>query len=580
MTNRVERKERRISLDEAIQIALANTNAVRVLGGITAVGSGRTIYDPAIANTSVDQAHATFDPLVDGRHDFLRNESPNAIFDPGDPTRSLITGGRSDAYSTTTGITKRTVTGADAAIRVNANRNRQQPGIFPLNPSTTSDVTFSLSQPLLQGRGIAVNLSPIVVARIDTERSFFQLKDGLQSTVESVIQAYWQLVQARIDVWVRNQQIKLAEQTHRSAELNFQARRVNAATVAQAQLALANFRASLIAAEATLLDREAALRSMLGFTPSSTEELVPTSPPSNEKAEFDWDQVVLFAEEQRPDLIELKLVLEADEQLLLQTRNRARPQVDAVALYRWNGLEGEMPIGDRLRSNPGDFDDWQLGVNFSVPVGLRSSRAGLRRQQLIVARDHVNLHQAMLQVVHILAAQIRSLDAQFAQYEVLQETRAAADVNVRLQNAEFRAGRIEIINLLQAISDWGNAVSSVTFALIQYNTSLASLERETGSILEVHGVRLYEERYCSLGPLGELGKGRCYPRSMHPTENASRYPDTERPAEDFFNLQKQDTPRGDRPPRPGPLPGPRDVLGESTTADEEPGVRPESLDQN
>ena len=43
---------------------------------------------------------------------------------------------RSDAYNTTTGITKRTLTGADAAIRVNANRNRQQPGVFPLNPFT------------------------------------------------------------------------------------------------------------------------------------------------------------------------------------------------------------------------------------------------------------------------------------------------------------------------------------------------------------------------------------------------------------------------------------------------------------
>ena len=554
VSNPINRTERPISLDEAIRIALANTNAVRVLGGVTATGTGRTIYDPAIANTAIDQAHAVFDPAVDGRHDFLRNETPSAVFDPNDPTRSLIDGGRSDAYSTTTGITKRTITGADAALRVNANRNRTQPGIFPLNPSTRSDVTLSLSQPLLQGAGIAVNLSPIVVARIDTERSFFQLKDGLQSTVQSVIRAYWSLVQARIDVWVREQQIVQTGEANRRAEALARNRLGDAATTSQAKLALANLQSSLIAARANALDREAALRSILGLTHSSTEEYVPTTPPSNVKVDFNWDEVVLLAEERRPDLIELKLVLEADEQLLLQSRNRARPRVDAVALYRWNGLEGDMPIGDPLRSNPGDFSDWQLGVNFSVPIGLRSSRAGLRRQELILARDHVNLHQAMLTVVHTLAAEIRSLDALYAQFEALKETMAAADRNLELQQAKFGVGQTQIINLLQAISEWGNTVSSVSAALIQYNISLASLERETGSILDVHGVRLYEERYRSIGPLGSLGKGKCYPRSMHPTENAPRYPDTPEPSEQFFNLKERDTNRGNRRRQRAPRP--------------------------
>ena len=557
-----DRVERPISLDEAIQLALANTNAIRVLGGVTATGSGRTIYDPAIANTAVDQAHAAFDPVVDGRHDFLRNESPGAIFDPFDPTRALITGGRSDAYSTTTGVTKRMGTGGDAAVRVNANRNRQQPGIFPLNPSTNSDVTLSLSQPLLQGGGLAVNLSPIVVARIDTERSFFQLKDGLQSTVQGVIQAYWSLVQARIDLWVRQQQIIQTEKAYDRARKNMDFGRGDTATVSQAQLALANFRTSVVAAQSAVLDREAALRSILGMPPSSTEEFVPTTPPSDVDVALDWDQIVLLAEEQRPDLIELKLVIEADEQLLLQARNRARPRVDAVALYRWNGLEGEMPVGADLRSNAGDFSDWQLGVNFSVPMGLRNSRAGLRRQELIIARDHVNLHQAMLEVVHTLAAQMRSINALYAQFEALKLAREAADRNLSLQYASFEAQVTDLINLLQAISDWGNTISSVSATLIQYNTALAALERETGSILDAHGVRLYEERYCSLGPLGSLGKGRCYPRSMHPTDSAPRYSDSAVPSEAFFDLKEQDTTSPKRAPRPKPSLQPRNVLDE------------------
>ena len=42
------------------------------------------------------------------------------------------------------------------------------------------------SQPLFRGGGLAANRAPIVVARIDTERSFFQYKDSVQELVRSV----------------------------------------------------------------------------------------------------------------------------------------------------------------------------------------------------------------------------------------------------------------------------------------------------------------------------------------------------------------------------------------------------------
>src|SRR3954454_14372827 len=41
-----------LSLDEAVRIALVNTKVVRILIGVTATFSGRTIYDAAITNTT------------------------------------------------------------------------------------------------------------------------------------------------------------------------------------------------------------------------------------------------------------------------------------------------------------------------------------------------------------------------------------------------------------------------------------------------------------------------------------------------------------------------------------------------
>jgi hypothetical protein len=52
-----------------------------------------------------------------------------------------------------------------------------------------------------------------------------------------------------------------------------------------------------------------------------------------------------------------------------------------------------------------------------------------------------------------------------------------------------------------------------------------------------HGVRFYEERFCTLGPLGELGRGREFPASLPPGENTPRYPQGQEPAEETFDLQ-------------------------------------------
>src|SRR5262249_49199031 len=76
---------REITLDEAIHIALANTNVVRVLAGVTAVSSGQTIYDPAITNTTVDVARSVFDPVLNVQNTWNRSEQPTAFFDPTSP---------------------------------------------------------------------------------------------------------------------------------------------------------------------------------------------------------------------------------------------------------------------------------------------------------------------------------------------------------------------------------------------------------------------------------------------------------------------------------------------------------------
>jgi hypothetical protein len=178
-------------------------------------------------------------------------------------------------------------------------------------------------------------------------------------------------------------------------------------------------------------------------------------------------------------------------------------------------------------------------------------------QELIIARDRAILSQGLHQTVHILAQSLRNLDQSYQQYKRFQAVRAAAKVNLDLQMARYNEGIIQFITVLLAIVDWGNAVSSEAQSLTQYNTELANLEFQTGTILESHGIAFYEERFGSLGPLGRFGLEHCYPARLPPVPGSDRYPLGERPSEEAFDLRDPLEKRRPPPTQPEELPTPR-----------------------
>lgn len=541
--------EWRISLDQAIRIALKNAQVIRVLAGITADSSGRTIYDVAITTTGIDQQQARFDPTFDWQNRWNHLDAPLALIDPVFRSFPFLTANQVDDYRSQTGLRKTNVLGGEWATTWVENPSLVSPGRFGapplLNPANQSFVQTEVRQPLLQGGGFLVNTAPIVIARLDTERSYFQYKDSVQELVRGVIEAYWNLVQARVEVWARQIQFDTAEEAYKREQARKTVGLAALTDVAQARVTYNQFKANLIAAKANVLTREGALRNIMGLPPSDHLILVPDSAPTNQRYRPDWKQLLELAERRRPDLIELKLILEADQLRLVQAENQALPRLDAQGLYRWNGLSGELANGQRVSSNAGQFTDWTVSLNFSVPLFLREARARVREQSLLIARDRANLEQGLHKMAHTLAIILRDLDNFFEQYEAFKETHAAATDNLKVQIEQFNAGRTIYLNVLQALNDWGNAITSEAQSLTSYNISLANLERQTGTILETHGLIFAEERHRWAGPLGVFGHGREYPSALPPGGSPTRYPASEKPSENFFDLTKPDL-RGSR----------------------------------
>jgi Outer membrane efflux protein len=211
-----------------------------------------------------------------------------------------------------------------------------------------------------------------------------------------------------------------------------------------------------------------------------------------------------------------------------------------------------------VSTGKGELQDWAVGVNLALPVGLRQGRATLREAELTIARDRANLEQGLHAAAHDLAESVRGLAQEHSQYRAYQKARALARESLEKQLDVFqtKAGGL-YLNVLQAIAEWGNAVSAEGFALAQYNTELANLARQTGTILDTHEIRFFEERYLSVGPLGKHGPLADYPEAMVPTPNANRYPVSTEGPEAALEKDKPKLPKGPRDlPPPGEVPPP------------------------
>ncbi len=530
-TEGIEQSERLMTLDEAIRLTLQHSEVIRVVTGVSAVSSGQTIYDTAIATTPIDQAKAVFDPVFSANSSFRHNEFPGL-----NGLGTAIIGGQTGGNDSNVGLSDKNTSGGTINLGfANAWDNQTVAGFLNRNAPSAS---LSYTQPLLAGFGRDANIAPIVIARLQQEQSYFLFKDAMQELVRGTISAYWSLVQARTELWAREKQRELLEVSVdiSEARLRNNMKDANAGNVSQAKLALANNRANLIAARANVLQREAALRNMIGLPPEDDGRIVPSTPPTRDQVQFLWEEINQTAQSRRPDLIELNLILMADQQRLIRNRNLAQPQLDAVALQQWNGLSGRVLNGNHLTSGLDENNSWTMGVNFSVPLSLRQSRAQVRNQELLIAKDRANIQQNLHRIEHLLATSLRSVDQNFLQYEAFRDAREAARINLVYQGAAVFSGRSILLNYLQAVSDWGNTIASEAQTLTAYNSELAGLEFQTGTILDTHGIRFVEEQFASIGTHGRCFEDECYPRDLRPQENSQRYKDSGEAAENAFNL--------------------------------------------
>jgi len=152
-----------VSVDDAILLALSNNEAFRV-----------ERFGPSISATTVGELRAAFDPVLSADITWSKSVSTRAF-------GSTLFSSTLKTLVADLGLTEVLPTGTTVDLTLTGGKSITTPG----SPLGTSRVGLSVTQHLLQGFGLDVNLATLRQARIDAETSQYVLRSYAQALVRS-----------------------------------------------------------------------------------------------------------------------------------------------------------------------------------------------------------------------------------------------------------------------------------------------------------------------------------------------------------------------------------------------------------
>jgi outer membrane protein TolC len=531
-----------LTLQEAVQIALAQSRVMRDLGGavLRSPQAIETQLDPAVVETDprfgVDAALSAFDAQLTASVFGEKNDRAlnNQFFGGG--TRLLD----QDLAVWQTQIAKKAATGSQFAFRhyTDYDSNNAPGNIFSSAYNTNFET--EVRQPLLQGAGTTFNriagasqipglYTGVLIARANTDVELADFEAAVRDLVSNVENAYWDLYFAYRDLDAKIAARDGALETWRRINaLNRTGRRGGEAEKeAQAREQFYRFQEDVQnALSGRLVDgtsvnngssggtfrgaggvqvSERRLRMLIGLPPSDGRLIRTSDEPVTAPVHFDWAEVSRESLVRRVELRRQRFVTRRFELESIASRNYLLPKLDAVGRYRWRGFGDDLLHSDStgrprfdnayMDLTSGDFQEWQLGLELNVPLGYRREFAAVRNAELQLSRARAILQEQEHLVLHDAAASVGEFDRAMVVAQTTANRLDAARVQLGAVQAAFDSEKATLDLLLEAQRLLADAESRNFRALAEYAVAIKNVHYSKGTLLDYDGVVLSESAW-------------------------------------------------------------------------------------
>ena len=475
--------------------------------GAAGVGDASTFFGTALPN---------LDPRLTAGIDWGHFSNPQ--------TTDFITGTNTfirEVSNSNITMRKGFLSGATASLGWNNRRSITNSLRSNFNPNLASNISLTVTQPLIQGFGRSLNSRIIRVAKNNQEISDLAFKQQVIATVAQVQNLYWDLVTFIADVQGRQEDLRRAEKLYQDNKRRVEIGTLAPIEIVRAEAEVATAQQNLTAAITNVQQQENVLKNAISKnglqSPSVLEaEIVPTDRievPATETVQPIQDLMNL-ALKARPEILRSRVQLTNRDINLKGVRNSLKPQVNLVGDLTNNGLAGEVnnlflpfpgqtlvtpteyflgglgtSLGQVFRRN---FPDYQIGVQLRIPLKNRQAQADLAASLLEKRQAEIRLRQSENTIRREVQDAVIGVRQARAQYEAARKSRVLQEKTLEAEQKKFNLGASTIFEIVQVQRDLAFSRTDEIRSQNNYIKAKISLDLSTGQTLEKSNISIDE----------------------------------------------------------------------------------------
>ena len=516
-----------LTVEECVELALANSKVMQKLGGVVINGPQgvSTLYDQAIVESSggsVEAALSAFDAQLTSSLLFNRNERAIRPFNflTQQLSNRVLGTNVANLANYDLSISKQTATGASFTIRNLTDYTRAYSFQFPTTDRESAYIGSAWNmvtqvearQPLLRGRGTMVNriagpdatpgvYNGVLIARIRSDISLADFEIAVRNLVRDVESTYWELYFSYRDLDTKLEARKTARDVWKNRKLRWEtgvgrpddeaiARQQYFGFQTQAQ----NVLTGVSGGRPGILGSDRNLRRLMGMLSNDGRVIRPISDPSLAPVTFDWEQSQVETLTRRAEIRRQKWTVRQRELELLASKALNKWRFDLVGLYGKRGF-GNNLIGGRSAFDNlvgGNLDDWQIGLELGGAIGNRTGHLAIRNAELNLVRERTILKEQQRQILLDLNEAYTEVDRAMSALKTNFDARVAAQEEVIPKRNRVDEGQEPIFFLLDAEQRAANSESAVHRSVADYNLALLNYVYTTGTLLSRYNIHLTE----------------------------------------------------------------------------------------
>jgi outer membrane protein TolC len=391
--------------------------------------------------------------------------------------------------------------GGRLSVDFSNNRQSMSNNLFAnFNPSYTSSMTASFTQPLVRGLGIDQTREQIAQAQLGRTSATATVRQWSAQILAAVRRAYWDLVYTVDALQTARQSVALAERQAQENRLRLELGTVAAIDVLQSEAEVAARSQAAVAAEGAWRAAQVALKQLIvtdTTDPLWRTTIAPTDRPGYEAMPaIDVPAIVARAVANRTDVEVLRRQGESADLNLRLLEDQRKPAIDLNLALTMNGVggtqivrttnalgttgAGTLPGGyiDALRAMGSlDYPTWVAGISVSVPLGTSAADAAAARGRVERRQVDARLRTLELEIAATITRLADQVTNTNQQVQAAIAARQLAERRLNAENARLQAGLATTFLVLQAQRDLATAQTNELRALLDLRKALVDLEQ-------------------------------------------------------------------------------------------------------